>query len=163
MLCVLLLFVSFAPAKTRHAKKSSSKPAVTTAKHSSAHSAKSKSYHASSGKHSKKGGKTSAKAVRRGQQGISPERAREIQEALIRENYLDGEPSGVWDQQTKAALVKLQTDNRWQTKVIPDSRALIKLGLGPDHTGLLNPESAVVGTPRTLGAERTIPGGATPQ
>jgi hypothetical protein len=26
---------------------------------------------------------------------------------------------------------KLQADNGWQTKLVPDSRALIKLGLGP--------------------------------
>jgi hypothetical protein len=26
---------------------------------------------------------------------------------------------------------KLQGDNGWQTKLVPDSRALIKLGLGP--------------------------------
>ena len=29
-------------------------------------------------------------------------------------------------------MQKLQADNGWQTKLIPDSRALIKLGLGPE-------------------------------
>ena len=29
-------------------------------------------------------------------------------------------------------MQKLQADNGWQTKMIPDSRALIKLGLGPN-------------------------------
>ena len=66
---------------------------------------------------------------------------REIQEALIRENYLEGSPSGVWDQRTKAAMIKYQDDHGWQTKVLPDSRALIALGLGPKHDNLLNPES----------------------
>ena len=28
-------------------------------------------------------------------------------------------------------MEKLQADNGWQTKLVPDSRALIKLGLGP--------------------------------
>ncbi len=28
-------------------------------------------------------------------------------------------------------MVKYQTDNGWQSKITPDSRALIKLGLGP--------------------------------
>ncbi len=32
-----------------------------------------------------------------------------------------------------AAMQKLQADNGWQTKLVPDSRAIIKLGLGPAH------------------------------
>jgi hypothetical protein len=28
-------------------------------------------------------------------------------------------------------MQKLQADNGWQTKLVPDSRAIIKLGLGP--------------------------------
>lgn len=69
-----------------------------------------------------------------GQQGIQPDRARAIQTALIREKYLTGEPSGEWDARTKDALTRYQADHGWQTKVTPDSRALIKLGLGPDYT-----------------------------
>ena len=81
---------------------------------------------------SRRGKKTSWK--RHGQQQIAPERAREIQNALIREHYLTGEPSGEWDVRTQAAMVKYQADNGWQSKVTPDSRALIKLGLGPDYS-----------------------------
>jgi hypothetical protein len=44
---------------------------------------------------------------------------------------MTGEPSGHWDTQTQAAMEKLQADNGWQTKLVPDSRAIIKLGLGP--------------------------------
>jgi peptidoglycan hydrolase-like protein with peptidoglycan-binding domain len=69
-----------------------------------------------------------------GQQGIQPERARAIQEALIRENYLTGEPSGVWDTRTQDAMSRFQAANGWQNKVTPDSRALIKLGLGPNYS-----------------------------
>jgi hypothetical protein len=29
-------------------------------------------------------------------------------------------------------MEKYQADNGWQTKLVPDSRAIIKLGLGPD-------------------------------
>jgi hypothetical protein len=83
----------------------------------------------------------------RGQQHIDPKRVREIQAALIREHYLSGKPSGRWDAATQRALVRLQGDNGWQTKVVPDSRALIKLGLGPDHDHLLNPESAMTAPP----------------
>jgi hypothetical protein len=70
---------------------------------------------------------------------IDPERATQIQTALIKQGYMTGEPTGKWDASTQAALEKLQGDNGWQTKMIPDSRALIKLGLGPGST----PESPV--------------------
>ena len=63
--------------------------------------------------------------------GIAPERATQIQNALIHQNYLTGSPSGQWDSQTEAAMQKYQADHGWQTKLTPDSRALIALGLGP--------------------------------
>jgi peptidoglycan hydrolase-like protein with peptidoglycan-binding domain len=66
-----------------------------------------------------------------GQRGIAPERATEIQNALIHQNYMTGSPSGQWDSQTEAAMQKYQADHGWQTKLTPDSRALIALGLGP--------------------------------
>lgn len=57
-------------------------------------------------------------------------RATEIQTALVKAGYLQ-EVTGHWDSTSQAAMQKLQGDNGWQTKMIPDSRALIKLGLGP--------------------------------
>jgi peptidoglycan hydrolase-like protein with peptidoglycan-binding domain len=83
----------------------------------------------------------------RGQKQIADDRTREIQAALVREGYLTGEPSGVMDDRTKSALAKLQADNGWQTKIVPDSRALIKLGLGPDQSNIINPDSAALATP----------------
>ena len=82
---------------------------------------------------------------------------REIQSALIREHYLDGEPNGSWDTRTKAALVKFQADNGWQTKKVPDSRAIIKLGLCPSRAELLNPDTAFVAP------QPTAKGGGTQQ
>jgi len=76
--------------------------------------------------------KSKSKKVR-GQQAIQGDRARQIQAALIREGYLKGEPSGAWDQSTKDAMSRYQADHGWQTKTLPDSRALIQLGLGPSH------------------------------
>lgn len=35
-------------------------------------------------------------------------------------------------------MLKFQADQGWQTKLTPDSRALIKLGLGPNHSGAIN-------------------------
>jgi hypothetical protein len=93
----------------------------------------------------KKGSKYSSK--KRGQQAIDSGRARQIQTALIREHYMQGEPSGSWDSATQAAMKRYQADQGWQSKQIPDSRALIKLGLGPSHDHLLNPESAMTSAP----------------
>jgi putative peptidoglycan binding protein len=89
---------------------------------------------------------------KRGQQKIDSERARQIQEALIREHYMDGEATGTWNATTESALRKYQADNGWQNKTVPDSRALIKLGLGPSHDHLLNPESAMTTTPQAARA-----------
>jgi hypothetical protein len=102
------------------------------------HSASSKS-----GKHSSH--KKSSKV--RGQQKIDSERAMAIQQALIREHYLTGEPSGTWNQASEDAMRKFQADHGWQSKTVPDSRALITLGLGPSKDHLLNPESAMTTVP----------------
>lgn len=83
----------------------------------------------------------------RGQQAIDGERARQIQEALIREHFLKGEPTGTWDSVTQDAMRRYQAEQGWQTKEVPDSRALIRLGLGPDKGHLLNPESAMTTEP----------------
>jgi hypothetical protein len=91
----------------------------------------------------------------RGQQKIDPERARAIQEALIRQHYLTGKPAGTWNQASEDAMRKYQADHGWQSKTVPDSRALISLGLGPSHDHLLNPESAM-----TTGPD--LPHGAVP-
>src|SRR5690349_13088753 len=101
-------------------------------------------------KHGHHKSKRKASWKKKGQQGINSERAMEIQQALIRENYLSGEPTGAWDARTQAALVKYQGDHGWQTKVVPDSRAIIKLGLGPNYSSqtLLNPQSPA-GAPST--------------
>jgi hypothetical protein len=79
----------------------------------------------------------------RGQQKIDSDRVQAIQEALIREHYLSGEASGTWNQGSEDAMRRYQADHGWQSKAVPDSRALIKLGLGPSHDHLLNPDSAM--------------------
>jgi peptidoglycan hydrolase-like protein with peptidoglycan-binding domain len=120
-------------------------------------SAHSKPHTASTSTTSHKG-KKSKKASRRGQQKIDFERAHQIQQALIRQHYLSGEPTGTWDPATEEALRRFQADSGWQNKTVPDSRALIKLGLGPNHDHLLNPESAMTSAPdapRTTGTPAT--------
>ena len=94
---------------------------------------------------SSKGRKRSKKV--RGQQKIDSQRAEAIQEALIRQHYLSGEASGTWDQASEEAMRRFQREHGWQDKTVPDSRALIKLGLGPSTDHLLNPESAMTTVP----------------
>ena len=84
----------------------------------------------------------------RGQQAIDGERCREIQQALVHEHYMSGQPSGTWDDATQQAMRHYQADQGWQSKSVPDSRALIRLGLGPGHEHLLNPESAMTTEPQ---------------
>ena len=145
-------------------------PAATSSKNStksssSSHKASSSSHKSSKSSGSKsKSSKSKKSAKSHGQHGIDQERTREIQDALIRQHYLTGEPTGNWDQDTKDALVRYQAENGWQTKVTPDSRALIKLGLGPDKKGLLNPDTAVMSSPHELGTQHeTLPGGSSQQ
>ncbi len=129
--------------------------------------AEAKTYKSSSSKSSTKSSKRVKKSLRhRGQQGIDADRAREIQTALIKEKYLSGEPSGKWDQRTKDAMTEYQADHGWQTKVLPDSRALIQLGLGPSKDNLINPETAATAQPQVNSMVRDNgmrPGGGTPQ
>lgn len=164
IICAIVLCASFSAAA---ASKKSTHKAAAKATASSSHPATKSSKHgkavarAGSKKSRKSAHATKASAKKpRGQQAIDGDRAREIQQALIRQGYLDGEPNGSWDQRTKDAMTRFQNDNGWQTKIIPDSRALIKLGLGPKHANLLNAESF-----ETLpeAAREVRPGGGTPQ
>ncbi len=163
-LCALLLLVPGSWAKTRSTTAKSKKAVIAPASHSKATS--SKSAKSSKSRTSKVSAKNSTRGKKtkkpRGQQAIDSDRTREIQSALIRERYMDGEPTGSFDTDTKSALAKFQRDNGWQTKVVPDSRALIKLGLGPSREGLLNPESAAISAPHELGMAKELPGGASP-
>ena len=126
------------PAKAGEKASASSKAAPAHPKSSSA-TAKTTSSK-TSGKHSSHKKKSSRV---RGQQKIDSERAQEIQEALIREHYLSGTATGKWNEASEQAMRRFQADNGWQSKTVPDSRALIKLGLGPSKDHLLNPESAM--------------------
>jgi Putative peptidoglycan binding domain len=147
-----------APTDTGTKKPTSSKKGA-TAHHKSA--AKSSSTKKSSGVHASSNGKRSSRKKSsqrvRGQKNIDPERARSIQEALIREHYLTGEPTGTWNQASEDAMRRYQADHGWQVKEVPDSRALIKLGLGPSKDHLLNPESAMTTGPDAPRAESQAP------
>ncbi len=95
--------------------------------------------------------KRTAKPKVLGQRGIDDARAAQLQAALAREGYLSGQPSGHWDPATEAAMGRLQADNGWQTKLVPDSRAIIKLGLGPG-TAYSAGSNASAGSPAGSGS-----------
>jgi hypothetical protein len=146
----MLLTASVAGATSR--TKSSSHVSRSTSVHSTA--VHSKSVHSrAQARVSRTSAKSRSKshsknqAWRQRQKSIDSLRVREIQSALIRQHYLDGDSNGVWDARTKAAMIKYQGEQGWQTKKVPDSRALIKLGLGPDRANLLNPDTASIGQP----------------
>ena len=82
-----------------------------------------------------------------GQQAIDPNRVTQIQSALIREHYMSGEANGQWDATTQAAIKKYQSDQGWQTKLLPDSRAIKKLGLGPDYSTAINAKESSFAPP----------------
>jgi peptidoglycan hydrolase-like protein with peptidoglycan-binding domain len=136
---LLALLVSVAPAHatTHKAKTKKSSHSATHSKTASAKKTSTKS------KGHLKRSKQGRNWKRHGQQTVDGRRTEQIQQALIQSHYLDGEPSGVWDAKTQEALRRYQAANGWQSKVVPDSRALIKLGLGPSTDKLLNPESAM--------------------
>jgi len=97
--------------------------------------------HSHRGPTSPRSGKHTPRPRLQGQRTIDDERATQIQSALVRSGYLTGAPSGHWDAETQAAMEKLQADNGWQTKLVPDSRAIIKLGLGPSTASGNSPAS----------------------
>lgn len=60
-------------------------------------------------------------------------------------------------------MTRFQSDNGWQSKVVPDSRALIKLGLGPNHDDVINPETSLAAPKSTDAARQLRPGGGVRQ
>jgi peptidoglycan hydrolase-like protein with peptidoglycan-binding domain len=102
--------------------------------------------HGTQAAHGTRKGKPKARKPR-GQLAMEPGRITEIQQALIRAHYLSGEADGKWDERTKAAMLKYQADQGWQTKLTPDARALKKLGLGPDYSNAINAKNATFAEP----------------
>ncbi len=62
---------------------------------------------------------------------IQPERVKEIQQKLIDVGYLQQEPTGKWDDATRDAMLRYQTDHGFPATGLPEAKSLMKLGLGP--------------------------------
>ncbi len=109
--------------------------------------------HSKSTKTAKKSTKTTAKtaaAWHPHQMTPTPERYKEIQQALVDKGYLKSEPNGVWDAQSIDALRQFQTDQKLSVTGRISSASLIGLGLGPNSTP--TPE-----TPSAPAAPPTVP------
>jgi hypothetical protein len=138
-------------------KSTSTKTTASTSSHKS-HSASSSSSGVKNSSSKTSGKRSRRKSSRlRGQQKIDSERAQAIQKALIREHYMTGDATGTWNQASEDAMRRYQADHGWQSKTVPDSRALISLGLGPSKDHLLNPESAMTTVPDRPKAQSTTP------
>jgi Putative peptidoglycan binding domain len=71
--------------------------------------------------------------------GPTPDRISEIQSALGRGGYYQGDPTGKWDDNTVAAMQKFQSANGIEASGKIDAPSLQKLGLGSDIAGVSAP------------------------
>jgi hypothetical protein len=102
---------------------------------------------AKKGKSSKKSVKTAAATGQPRQMAPTPERYRDIQQALVDKGYLKSEPNGVWDAQSADALRQFQTDQKLSVTGKISSASLIALGLGPKTSAPDAPEPSAPKTP----------------
>jgi hypothetical protein len=80
----------------------------------------------------------------------TPERYKQIEEALCRRGYLSSDQvNGQWNDRSAAALKKFQADQNLVASGKIDSLSLIALGLGPKHqtTSLESPVTSQPGNP----------------
>jgi putative peptidoglycan binding protein len=127
LVCLLPLLISAQqtpdkkpPSRTKHSTKKSSSAAKATGKTGT--------------KARKKGSKKkAAQSWRTRQSAPTPQRYKEIQEALAKRGYLEGTPSGVWDTQSSEALRRFQQDQSLEPTGKLNSLSLIALGLGAKH------------------------------
>ncbi len=84
----------------------------------------------------------------------TPDRYKEIQQALVAKGYLQPEQAtGVWDDTSATALKKFQAGQNLEPTGKISSLSLIALGLGPKH------DSAAAAAPGTPQVPQAPPGG----
>ena len=82
----------------------------------------------------KKSASSNGAAIARRQPAPTPQRYKEIQEALAAKGYLPAdEVNGKWTDSSVSALKKFQTDQNLDATGKINSLSLIALGLGPKH------------------------------
>ena len=91
------------------------------------------------------------------QKAPTASRISEIQTALSRSGYYQGDANGKWDSSTVAALQKFQSENNLNPSGKLDATSLQKLGLGSSTAGLNPPTPPQRNTP-AAGNSATAPG-----
>jgi len=123
-------------------------PAAISAQYSSVHKTSRSSSATAAGttgsastKKTSKSRRTASRKSKRvkGQAAPTSDRINEIQSALVKQGFYDGEPSGKWDDSSAEALRKFQTTNGLTPTGKLDARTLQKLGLGSGTAGLGSP------------------------
>ncbi len=139
-LVFLLVCALAAPAGAAGAKKKTSGTAKKTAASTTRSSAGKKG--------SAKKGKVTTSATRRRtpaspprQNSPSPDRYREIQQALVERGYSDAIPDGTWGAQWVDALKRFQADQNLEVDGKLGALSIIALGLGPKRQALQMPPS----------------------
>jgi hypothetical protein len=131
-LASLILALTFsgtaATARKKHHATSSS-----TASKSSKHTTKTTRQSAKA-RHGKASSKKKAQSWRTRQLAPTPDRYKQIQEALVAKGYLQEQPNGRWDTQSSDALRRFQQDQNLDPSGKVNSLSLIALGLGPKRT-----------------------------
>jgi peptidoglycan hydrolase-like protein with peptidoglycan-binding domain len=117
----------FSEAAAQKKQTAASKKTSTAKKNSST----SKKTGRSSSVSSKKHGRKTARRTPRGQLQPTPNRYREIQQALADRGYFKPEPDGVWGPESVEALKQFQQDQDLRPSGRLDPMSLISLGLGP--------------------------------
>jgi peptidoglycan hydrolase-like protein with peptidoglycan-binding domain len=74
------------------------------------------------------------------QKAPTPDRISEIQSALARNGYFQGNPNGKWDSSSVAAMQRFQSDNGLDATGKLDALSLQKLGLGSQIAGVFAPQ-----------------------
>jgi murein L,D-transpeptidase YcbB/YkuD len=95
------------------------------------------------------------------QQAPSSDRITEIQSALARGGYYQGDPTGKWDDSTVSAMEKFQSANGIEPNGKIDAPSLQKLGLGSDIAGVSAPRPVIpapTSSPSTSLPAAAVPG-----
>lgn len=86
----------------------------------------------------------------RGPQSPSPDRLREIQQALLSNGFTNVEPNGKWDEASASAMKRFQEEHDIKPNGKINALSLIALGLGPKR-GPAPGATSVLETPQTTG------------
>ena len=113
------------------AKQKSNTPPKHSTQSASAGTGQHQSAHHPATRHLSARARQAADRRRRAHLRPEPERIQEIQQALVQAGYLNAQPNGRWDDQTREAMRRYQADHGFPVTGLPEAKSLMKLGLGP--------------------------------